>query len=73
MTHAAAVYEIRPRKDQKGFNLLSEALPFGKLWYDNAEAAASYARFYSRSKQIEIRFFDRTACLNRNSKAFAHA
>jgi hypothetical protein len=27
------VYEIRPRKDKRGFDLISEALPFGRLWY----------------------------------------
>jgi hypothetical protein len=38
--------------------LISEALPFGKLWYDNAESAAGYAEFYSRSKDIEIHIFN---------------
>jgi hypothetical protein len=41
-----------------GFNLISAALPFGKLWYADAEAAVAYAGFYSRSNDIEIRFFD---------------
>src|SRR5262249_15060082 len=27
------VYEIRPRKDHRGFDLISDALPFGQLWY----------------------------------------
>jgi hypothetical protein len=26
------VYEARPRKDHRGFDLISDALPFG-LWY----------------------------------------
>jgi hypothetical protein len=26
------VYEIRPRKDKRGVDLISEALPFGRLW-----------------------------------------
>jgi hypothetical protein len=52
------IYEVRPRKDRRGFELISDALPFGRLWYDNAEAAASYAEFYSRSKYIQIRFID---------------
>jgi hypothetical protein len=25
-------YEIRPRKDKRGFDLISDALPFGRLW-----------------------------------------
>jgi len=55
---ATVTYETRPRADRRGFNLISDALPFGKLWYTNAEAAAAYAQFYSRSNDIEIRFFD---------------
>jgi hypothetical protein len=27
------VYEIRPRKDHRGVDLISDALPFGCLWY----------------------------------------
>jgi len=26
------VYEIRPRKDKRGVDLISDALPFGRLW-----------------------------------------
>jgi len=28
------VYEIRSRKDKRGVDLISDALPFGRLWYD---------------------------------------
>jgi len=27
------VYEVRPRKDRRGVNLISDAPPFGRLWY----------------------------------------
>ena len=27
------VYEIRPRKDHRGVDLISDTLPFGRLWY----------------------------------------
>jgi hypothetical protein len=27
------VYEVRPRKDHRGIDLISDALPFGRLWY----------------------------------------
>jgi hypothetical protein len=27
------IYEIRPCKDQLGVDLISDALPFGRLWY----------------------------------------
>jgi hypothetical protein len=26
-----AVYEVRPRKDKRGVDLISDALPFGRL------------------------------------------
>jgi hypothetical protein len=26
------VYKIRPRKDKRGVDLISDALPFGRLW-----------------------------------------
>src|SRR5262245_34987437 len=28
------VYEVRPRKDHRGVDLISDVLPFGRLWYD---------------------------------------
>jgi hypothetical protein len=31
------VYEVRPRKDHRGFDLISDALPFGRLWYGKAK------------------------------------
>jgi len=36
----------------------SSALPFGGLWYDRAEDAIGYAKFYSRSHHAVIRVFD---------------
>jgi hypothetical protein len=27
------VYEVRSRKNRRGFDLISDALPFGQLWY----------------------------------------
>ncbi len=32
-THTAHVYEVRPRKDKRGVDLISDGLPFGGLWY----------------------------------------
>lgn len=55
------VYEIRPRKDHRGFDLISDALPFGRLWYAEPNAisnAIGYAKFYSRSHPAVIRVFD---------------
>jgi hypothetical protein len=33
MTSSQHVYEIRPRKDKRGVDLICDALPFGRLWY----------------------------------------
>jgi hypothetical protein len=55
------VYEVRPRKDHRGVDLVSDALPFGRLWYDGPQAVANaigYAKFYSRSHDIVIRVCD---------------
>jgi len=29
---AMHIYEVRPRKDKRGVDLISDALPFGRLW-----------------------------------------
>ncbi len=55
------VYEVRPRKDHRGVNLISDALPFGGLWYGEPNAisnAVNYARFYSRSHRAVNRVYD---------------
>jgi hypothetical protein len=55
------VYEVRPRKDHCGFDLISDALLFGRLWYGEPDAisnAVNYARFYSRSHDAVIRVND---------------
>jgi hypothetical protein len=55
------VYEVRPRKDQRGVDLISDALPFGRLWYCEPNAitnAVRYAQFYSRSHGAVIRVYD---------------
>jgi hypothetical protein len=57
----AHVYEIRPRKDKRGVDLISDVLPFGKLWYAEPNAvsnAIGYAEFYSRSHDAVIHVFN---------------
>lgn len=59
--NAPVAYEVRPRKDRRGVDLISDALPFGKLWYSGLEAisnAVGYAKFYSRSYDVSIRVLD---------------
>jgi hypothetical protein len=54
------VYEVRPRKDHRGVNLISDALPFGALWYGEPNAVANaigYAKFFSRSHDAVIRVY----------------
>ncbi len=54
-------YEVRPRKDKRGFDLLSDALPFGRLWYGEPNAitnAIGYAMHYSRAQSGVIRVYD---------------
>jgi hypothetical protein len=52
------VYEVRPRKGHRGFDLISDALPFGRLWYAEPNAASNaigYAKFRNRSHDAVIR------------------
>ena len=43
--------------------LLSDALPFGRLWYGLAKDAVGYAKFYSRSHAMIVRVFDESGGL----------
>jgi len=63
MASSQHVYEVRPRKDRRGFDLISDALPFGRLWYDGPNAtsnAIGHASQYSRSHDAVIRVYDDT-------------
>ena len=51
------VYEVRPRSDKRGVDLISDALPFGRLWYGEPNAIG-YAEFFSRSHDAAIRVYD---------------
>jgi hypothetical protein len=60
MTSLQHVYEVRPRKDK--VDLISETLPFGRLWYAEPNAvsnAIGYAKFFSRSHDAAIRVYDK--------------
>jgi hypothetical protein len=52
------VYELRPRKDHRGFDLICDGLPFGRLWYLEVSEAIGYAQFYSRSQDAVIYVYD---------------
>jgi len=51
-------YEVRPRKDKRGVDLISDALFFGRLWYDTPDNAIGYAMHSSRSHDAVIRVYD---------------
>ena len=55
------VYEVRPRQDKRGVDLISDVLPFGRLWYGEPNAVANaigYAMRSSRSHDAVIRVYD---------------
>ena len=55
------IYEVRPRHDKRGFDLISDALTFGRLWYAGPNAVANaigYAEYRSRSHAALIRVYD---------------
>jgi hypothetical protein len=61
MQSTTHVYEFRPRKDKRGVDLISDALPFGRLSYGEPNAisnAIGYANFSSRSHHAVIRVYD---------------
>jgi hypothetical protein len=61
MSQKVHIYEVRPRKDHRGVDLISDALPFGRLWYGDTNAVANAvgnAEHYSRSYDAVIRVYD---------------
>jgi hypothetical protein len=57
-------HQVRPRKDKRGVDLISDALPFRWLWYGEPNAisnAIGYTEFYSRSHDAVIRVYDEAA------------
>src|SRR6478752_8629866 len=81
-TSSTHVYQLRPRKDHRCVDLISDVLPFGHLWYGDANAVANaigYAEHYSRSHYAVIRVYDEsgsvietyeTRAISTNRKAF---
>jgi hypothetical protein len=61
MANAQHVYAVRPRRDKRGVDLISDALPLGGLWYAGPNAVANaigYAEHRSRSHDAVIRVYD---------------
>src|SRR4029434_2032272 len=57
------LYEVRPRKDRDGFDLINELFRYGPIWYAGPDAvrnAIAYAKYrsHSRSQRAIIRVLD---------------
>ena len=55
------VYEIRPRADKDGVDLVSDTLPYSPMWYRGPKAitdAMDHAKFFSRSHDAVVRIYD---------------
>jgi len=56
-------YEVRPRKDKDGFDLISKLFRYGPIWYAGPDAirkAIAYAKYrsHSRSQRAVIHVLD---------------
>src|SRR5262249_8125447 len=51
------IYEVRPRKAKRGVDLISDVLPFGRLWYDTPDNALGYGIHSSRLHDAVIRVY----------------
>ena len=49
-------YEVRPRKDHRGVDLISDALPFGRLWY--VKIAVRPSADIGSNEQNQIKFIE---------------
>ena len=77
-TPAQDVYEIRPHKDRDGFDLISDQLRYGPIWYAGPDAvryAVAYAKYHSwtRWRRAIIRVLnesDATVCMAKSARDF---
>jgi hypothetical protein len=61
MNSSQHAYEIRPRKDHRGVDLISDALPFGRVWYGEPNAisnAIGYAKHCSSPLDAVVRVYE---------------
>jgi hypothetical protein len=63
LTAGHDLYEVRPRKDSEGIDLVSELFRYGPIWYAGPDAvrnAIAYAKYrsHSRSQRAIIRVLD---------------
>jgi len=55
------IYEVRSRKDKRGVILISDALPFGRLWYAESNAMSNAIRFEKFSRACPEETMQQTA------------
>ena len=63
LTPAHDVYEVRPRREGDGVDLISDVFRYGPIWYAGPDAvryAIAYAKYrsHSRSQRAIIRVLD---------------
>ena len=63
LTASHDLYEVHPRKDREGIDLISELFRYGPIWYAGPDAvrnAIAYAKYrsHSRSQRAIIRVLD---------------
>ncbi len=68
LTAGHDLYEVRPRKDRDGFDLISKLFRYGPIWYAGPDAvrnAIAYAKYRShfRSQRAIIRVLDHSCAL----------
>jgi hypothetical protein len=54
-------YEVRPRPDKRGVDLISDVLPLGRPWYGEPNTVTNvigYTQHFSRSQDTVIRVYD---------------
>lgn len=59
--YSVHLYEVRPQPEPRGVDLISDALPFDRLWYGEPDAisnAIGYAKHRSRSYDAVILVYD---------------
>jgi hypothetical protein len=68
LTATHDLYEVRPRQDRDGVELLSDLFRYGPIWYAGPDAvrnAIAYAKYRShfRSQRAIVRVFDHSGAV----------
>jgi hypothetical protein len=52
------IRQVQSRKNHHRVKIVSDALPFGQLWYSKSQMLTGYAKFYSRSHDVVSAFYN---------------